>query len=144
MNTSLVIWLKVNICSPKNVVIIIAGTLAAACLLVAVLFIDTLVSQPCVYLKQLSYTYQTSFMITHIFLSTLHHVMSAPNTVDQSTSLLQQPMATSANTSSGGGRKARVASCYIRQMSEANLLISAEQIQLMDSVGQGQVVATQV
>ena len=79
----------------------------------------------------------------HLFVH-LHHVMSAPNTVDQSTSLLQQPMATSANTSSGGGRKARVPSCYIRQMSEANLLISAEQIQLMDSVGQGQVVATQV
>ena len=88
--------------------------------------------------------YQTSFMITHTFLSTLHHVMSAANTVDQSTALLQQPVTTSANTSSGGGRKARVPSCYIRQMSEANLLISAEQIQLMDSVGQGQVVATQV
>ena len=58
---------------------------------------------------------------------------AAANTTDQSSPLLQLPT----NSSGGGGRKAKVASCYIRQMSEANLLISAEQIQLMDSVGQG-------
>ena len=31
----------------------------------------------------------------------------------------------------------RVSSCYIRQMAEAKLLIPAEQIQLLDRVGQG-------
>ena len=100
----------------------IIGTLAAACLPVAVLFIDTPVSQ-----------HIPDNFHNHIFWSTL----SASNTVDQSSPLLQQPTST-INTSSGGGRKAKVASCYIRQMSEANLLVSAEQIQLLDSVGQGQ------
>ena len=38
---------------------------------------------------------------------------------------------------SGGVQRPRVASCYIRQMAEANLLIPAEQIQLLDRVGQG-------
>ena len=33
--------------------------------------------------------------------------------------------------------RTRVASCYIRQMAEANLLIPAEQIKLLDRVGQG-------
>ena len=36
----------------------------------------------------------------------------------------------------GGGRP-RVTSCYIRQMSEADLLIPAEQVKLLDRVGQG-------
>ena len=31
----------------------------------------------------------------------------------------------------------RVASCYIREMSEANLLIPQGQLKLLDSIGQG-------
>ena len=66
-----------------------------------------------------------------------YNTLSARNTVDQSP-LLQHPTITERPPASTG-RKTKVASCYIRQISEANLLIPAEQIQLLDSVGQGQI-----
>ena len=59
-------------------------------------------------------------------------------TTDHSSLLV--PLTKTAATLVGSGRKAKVASCYIRQMSEANLLIQSEQIQLLDRVGQGYII----
>ena len=62
---------------------------------------------------------------------------AAENVLEQS-SHMQSP---SQSVVGGTGMRARVASFYIRQMSEANLLIKSEEIKLLDSVGQGKLLS---
>ena len=59
---------------------------------------------------------------------------AAEGVLDNSTSHMQSPSQLSVD---GTGMRTRVSSCYIRQMSEAKLLIPSEHIKLLDSVGQG-------
>lgn len=52
-------------------------------------------------------------------------------------SSLLHPSQASAHSDSGGSMRPRVPSFYIRQMSEAKLLIKSEEIKLLDCIGQG-------